>query len=127
MNRCVPLLAALAALASGPAQAQAPRSFPAHALRGELVVQQPPQVLLNGQPARLAPGARIVDAQNLQQLSGTLVGQRLTVNYTRDNLGQPLQVWVLTPDEASRKPWPATEAQAKAWSFDAAAQRWTPR
>jgi hypothetical protein len=41
------------------AAAQAPRNFPATALRGEIVITQPPELLLNRQPARLAPGARI--------------------------------------------------------------------
>jgi hypothetical protein len=124
MHRCVLLLAALAAL---PAFAQSPRSFPANALRGELVVVLPPEVRLNGQPARLAPGARILDQHNLLQLSGSLVGRKLVVHYTRDEFGQPLQVWVLTQAEFARQPWPVTDAQAKTWLFDAAAQHWTPR
>lgn len=121
MLRCVLLCMALAAL---PAAAQT-RNFPANALRGELVVTQPPVVLLNGQPSRLAPGARILDTQNLLQLSGALVGQRLIVNYTHDANGQPLQVWVLTPQERANRPWPVNDAQARGWRFDAAAQRWS--
>lgn len=122
MFRCAIAAVALAAALS--AAAQAPRPFPASALRGELVITQPPEIRLNGQPARLAPGARIRDAQNLLQTSGSLVGQRLVVHYTRDNLGQPLEVWVLTPAEFARQPWPVNEQQAKTWSFDAAAQQW---
>ena len=84
MQRCV--IALLLALAVAlPAHAQ--RLFQANALRGELVVTQPPEVLLNGKPARLAPGARIRDALNMIQLSGSLLGQRLTVNYTLDPTG----------------------------------------
>ncbi len=123
MLRCA--LAAVALAAALPAFAQAPRNFPASALRGELVVTLPPEILLNGQVTRLAPGARIRDQQNLLQTSGSLVGQKLVVHYTRDNLGQPLEVWILTPAEFARQPWPATEAQAKTWFFDAAAQTWT--
>lgn len=120
MIRCV--LAAALAAAALPAAAQ--RNFPANALRGELVVTAPPQAVLNGQPTRLAPGARIRDGQNLLQLSGAVVGQRLLVHYTRDNLGQPLEIWILTPAEAARQPWPVSDLQARTWAFDPSAQQW---
>jgi hypothetical protein len=58
-------------------------------------------------------------------MSGALVGQRLAVHYTRDLQGQLLEIWVLTPAELARKPWPATAAQATAWSFNVAAQSWS--
>jgi hypothetical protein len=109
----------------GPATAQNQRNFPATALRGELRVVQPPEVLLNGSAARLAPGARIRDPQNMLALSGALVGQPLVVNYTLDTLGLVLDVWVLTPIERARQPWPTTPAQAQAWSFNADAQTWS--
>lgn len=124
MLRCA--LTAATLLAALPAFAQvAPRTFPANALRGEIVVTLPPEIMLNGKPARLAPGARIIDTQNLLQLSGTLVGQRLVVNYTRDGAGQPHQVWILTPEERAKQPWPTTEEQAQTWFFDPAAQVWS--
>jgi hypothetical protein len=121
------LPAAVLALAAVPAAAQAPRVFPATALRGELVVEQGPQVRLNGQPARLAPGARIRDERNLVQLSNALAGQKLPVHYTLDTSGGLLDVWVLTPAELARRPWPTTVAQARAWRFDPSNQTWTPR
>jgi hypothetical protein len=119
--------ALLTLLAVAPAAAQAPRNFPATALRGELVVEPHPQVRLNGQPARLAPGARIRDQRNLVQVSGTLAGAKLPVHYTLDTSGNLLDVWVLTPAELARRPWPATAAQARAWRFDPSTQTWTPR
>ena len=122
MIRCVTLVAALAVM---PAFAQAPRNFTAQALRGELVVVQPPEVRLNGQPARLAPGARIRDEQNLVQSPGSLVERRMVVNYTRDLYGNLLDVWVLTPQERTRQPWPSSAAQAAAWRFNAATQSWS--
>jgi hypothetical protein len=118
------LLAAAAAL---PLQAQTVRNFDAQTLRGQFVVTQPPDVLLNGQPARLAPGARIRGANNMLAMSGELAGQRLLVHYTLDLQGQILNVWVLTPQEAANKPWPATPQQAQAWQFNAAQQAWSPR
>lgn len=111
MNRChtflkSPVLAltllAGALLAPLSAQSQV-RSFPPNALRGLLEVTAPPQVLLDGQPARLSPGARIMSPNNLIVLSGTLVGQRILVNYVRDSLGLLHQVWLLTPAEAQEK------------------------
>ena len=126
LHRALALLTALClGTISLPALAQAQRNFPADALRGALVVGDPPEVTVNGQPARLAPGARIRGANNMLAMSGSLTGQRLLVHYTVDISGHVKDVWVLTPEEASRKPWPSTPDEAARWSFDAAAQTWT--
>lgn len=124
MLRCATLVCALIA-GVAPATAQVPRNFPATALRGEIVVTQPPEMLLNRLPARLAPGARIRGLDNLVHVSGALVGQRLLVHYTLDLHGQLLDVWVLNAAEVARQPWPATPEQARLWTFDAAAQAWS--
>lgn len=124
MFRCAQA-AVLALCVALPAAAQLPRPFPATALRGELLVLLPPDVALNGQPARLAPGARIRGLSNLLQVSGALVQQRLVVNYTLDPLGLVMDVWILTPEESARWPWPRTAAQAAAWAFDPVAQVWS--
>lgn len=124
MLRCALLAAACAAFMQ-PAAAQVPRNFPATALRGEIVVTQPPELLLNKRPARLAPGARIRGQNNMLLLSGAMVGQPVFVHYTLDPHGLLLDVWVLIPAELARKPWPATPAEAAAWRFDAAAQHWS--
>lgn len=124
MLRCVVLAAALCA-ATLPALAQMPRAFPATALRGELQIGQPPEVQLNGEPARLAPGARIRGDNNMLQMSGALAGQLLVVHYTRDADGLLRDVWVLTAVERTKSPWPVSAAQAKAWVFDPAGQTWS--
>jgi len=113
MNRCLvslktPLLAlalvATTALTSAAAMAQGLlRPFPNSARRGLLEVTAPPQVLLNGKPARLSPGARIKGSNNLIVMSGTLVGQQVLVNYVADNQGMLHEVWILTPAEAQQK------------------------
>ena len=108
-----------------PASAQVQRNFPANALRGALVVVDPPRVTINGLAAQLAPGARIRGANNMLLMSATLVGQKLLVHYTLDPQGALHDVWILTPDEAARKPWPETPREAQAWRFDAATQVWT--
>lgn len=124
MIRCALLIAALSATAL-PTAAQVQRNFPATAMRGELRLTQPPEALLNNRPARLAPGARIRGADHMLVLSGALVGAPLLVHYTRDTSGLVLDVWVLTPDEAARKPWPMTPEQAQTWRFNPDAQTWT--
>jgi hypothetical protein len=122
MIRCASALVA-ALFVALPAQAQ--RVFENNALRGELVVKAPPEALLNGKPARLAPGVRIRNQQNLIQLSGTLIDQRMVVNYTLDGMGLVRDVWVLTEEEARRLPWPRTIEESRAWQFDPTLQRWT--
>ena len=124
MNRCVlPALALAGALLC--ATASAARPFPPQALRGELLIEQPPAVRLNGEPARLAPGARIRGEDNLLQMSGTLAGRKLVVHYTRDDYGLIKDVWVLTAAERERKPWPTTPEQAASWRFDPVGQTWS--
>ena len=130
MPRCVlkSLLAlALPALLATSVTAQTSRPFPATALRGELLITQPPDVQLNGRAERLSPGSRIRGADNMLQMSASLAGQALLVHYTRDPSGLVHDVWILTPDEVARKPWPATPEQAQRWAFDPAAQIWTRR
>jgi hypothetical protein len=128
MLRCALLAAAIVVSAALPAAAEVqPRTFPANALRGEIVVTAPPEILLNGRPARLAPGSRIHDQNHMLLLSGALVNRRFVAHYTRDHAGQPLEVWILTPAEAARRPWPVNDAQLTTWFFDAAAQKWTSR
>jgi hypothetical protein len=117
MNRCTPApsgaffaaralsVGFLLTLAIGPlAQAEAlPRAFPDTALRGKMTVTQPPEIVLDGQPARLSPGSRIRNVNNTLALSGTLVGLELTVNYTRDSYGLVHEVWILSPNEIAQK------------------------
>ena len=117
-------VAALALSFSLSAFAQAQRNFPANALRGEIQFGTPPEVLLNGRPARLAPGARIRGENNMLQMSGSLVNLKATVHYTVEMSGLLLDVWLLTADEKRVRPWPTTEAEAQTWRFDPLAQTW---
>jgi len=120
------LAAAAAAVIAAPTAAQEARPFPANALRGELVVQQPPIVSVNGEAARLAPGARIRGRDNLLVMSASVVGVPLLVHYTVDDSGLVKDVWVLRDDEAA-KAWPKTRDQAARWAYDPATQTWTRR
>ena len=102
---------------SSQVQAQgSPREFPVAALRGTLVVTAPPVVSLDGQTDKLSPSARIRAENNMIALSGSLVGQPLVVNYTRDAAGLLNEVWVLTAQEARLKR--ATKARSSNFIFE---------
>ena len=121
---------ALAALAAtvliAPAAAQVQRAFPPNALRGALVMSDPPDITLNGKAARLAPGVRIRNQNNMLEMTGALTGQRLLVNYTiEDRSGLVNNVWVLRAEEAAVRPWPTTLEEAQSWTFDPVTQTWT--
>jgi hypothetical protein len=115
MNRCLTLLKTpclalaiflLGAACLSPSVSQAQtevRQFPDAALRGMLEVTQPPQILINGRVELLSPGARIKGQNNLIVMSGTLVGQRVLVNYVRNLQGQIQDVWILSAIEAQQK------------------------
>ncbi len=91
------------------------REFPAAALRGKMLVTAPPNISLDGQPDQLSPSARIRAENNMLALSGSLVGQTLAVNYTRDAAGLVNEVWVLNAQEARQKR--ASQARANTGFF----------
>ena len=117
------LLATLGLAAAAAANAQLRRNFPADSLRGKLAIEQPPLAMLNGEQARLAPGARIRGQNNMLATTGAFAGQAFVVNYTIDMQGQIKEVWVLTDEEIARL-WPATREQAASWRFDPGTQTW---
>ncbi|MES2840565.1 MAG: hypothetical protein V4794_09825 [Pseudomonadota bacterium] len=109
MNRCSPVFCAstLAALLIAlPLSAQAQsgtRDFPAKALRGTLVVVQPPNVTMDDRQTRLSPGARIYNTNNSLVMSSSLLNKEVVVNYTMDLRDQIQNVWILTEAEAKEK------------------------
>ena len=123
MLRFVTALTAVACLCA-PAAAQVQRAFPQNALRGAIVMGVAPEIQLNGERARLAPGARIRDTNNMAIVPGGLVGGRYLVNYTVDTSRLVKEVWILRPEEAAVRPWPTSEAEAQAWFFDPVGQVW---
>ena len=124
MLRCASTLLLACALAL-PAAAQVQRNFMTKTLRGTVVFGAPPEITLNGNPARLAPGARIRDENNMLHLPATLAGKKFVVNYTTELEGMLLDVWILSRSEMARKPWPTTEKEALAWQFNPDAQAWS--
>ena len=134
MNRCAQLSLALAlagtlaALAPAPAAAQdgqsLRRNFPQNALRAGIVFGTPPAVALNGVATRTAPSLRIHGLDNMMVMSGQLVGAQAVVDYTTDLQGAVKEIWILSALEQAAL-WPATPADAAAWTFDPLAQTWT--
>ena len=116
---------AAAFLLALPATAQVQRNFPQTALRGAIVFGTAPEIAVNGQFARLAPAARIRDGNNMVVVPSALYGGKFLVHYTVDTSGLVKDVWILTPEEAARRPWPTTTAEAHAWIFDWQTQTWT--
>ena len=120
MNRCSPrYLLPLCALAASlsvalPAAAQvatvtAPhagaRNYPANVQYGELVVEQVPNVQLNGKPMRTAPGFRLFSAENRLIFGHTVQGERLRVAYVIETSTQwLLTAWILKPEEIAQIP-----------------------
>ncbi len=99
----VAALCTLCALASAQdATQERVRNFPPHARRGVMLITDAPAIQLNGRDARLAPGARIHDLNNLLVVSGAFAGQNLVVNYVRGPMGLIQEVWVLNATEAQQ-------------------------
>ena len=120
--------AALAALQSSQATVDGQsiqRNFPQRALRGKIVFGTPPFIQLDGNVTQMAAAYRVHGYNNLVLMSGQLIGVEGAVDYALDVNGQVYEVWLLTPAEAAKKPWPRTPAEAAAWTFDPVAQTWT--
>jgi hypothetical protein len=134
MNRCFPrahfltalciALAGAGALLATEATAQISneavvggRNFPTGTLRGKLLILNAPEILLDGQPDRLSPGARIRSAQNMLVMVGAIQGEKFLVNYTRDPAGLVSQVWILTPQEATAERETAEHPFLNFWPF----------
>ena len=95
------LTASLAAAQQNPMQNIRP--FPPAAQRGVMVITQPPELVLNEKADRLSPGARIRGTNNMLVMSGSLIGQKLLVNFVREPGGAVHEVWILTEAEAALK------------------------
>ncbi|MBC5763212.1 hypothetical protein [Ramlibacter albus] len=105
MNRCQRwALAALAAFATLTAAAQGlVREAPADVRPAMIAISStPPDITLNGEPARLSPGARIRGVNNMLVLSGSVAGRTLPTVYRKDAAGLVHEVWILTPEEYSK-------------------------
>jgi hypothetical protein len=64
---------------------------------GVMTTQEVPAVLIDGRPHRLAPGARIVGANNAS-VTPNQVPANSKVRYRVDATGLVTHVWLLPPD-----------------------------
>ena len=101
------------------------RNFPQKALRGKILFGTPPSIQIQGVVTQMAMAYRIHGYNNLLVMSSQLAGVQADVDYTINVEGQVDEVWILTPTEVAKLPWPSTPAEAAAWSFDPIAQTWT--
>ena len=76
---------------------QSTNRLPDGSIVGVMTTQQVPAVLIDGQPQRLAPGARIVGANN-SSITPNQVPPNSKVRYRVDASGQITHVWLLPPD-----------------------------
>ena len=77
------------------------RVVPKQAQRGEMVVQGPMSVQINGQTLTLAPGAQIRNAANLIVMPSALLAP-VQVRYLQDPTGAVARVWILSDQEAAQ-------------------------
>ena len=56
---------------------------------------------------------------------GQIQGKKFLVHYTVNGFGQIQNVWILTADEATKRPWPTTPEEASKWVFDPTMQTWS--
>ncbi len=128
MYRCAArsLIGAIVALGLVASAAAQLRAFTPNTLRGTLVFGEYPAVVLNGKSRTLSPGSRVRNQQNTIVIAATLTGTKAVVNYTLDTTGDQLRdVWILTPDEAAKRPWPTTVEESRTWIYDPASMTWT--
>lgn len=76
---------------------QSTNRLPDGSMVGVMTTQQMPAVLIDGQPQRLAPGARIVGANN-SSITPNQVPANSKVRYRVDAAGLVTHVWLLPPD-----------------------------
>ena len=94
------LAAGIALLAVSVAAAQAPqRKIPPDAPRGKYTAAPFPGAYIDGRLMRLAPGARVLTANNLA-VTPNQVPPDTPVRYQLDAQGQIRTIWVLAPEES---------------------------
>ncbi|MGE5336573.1 MAG: hypothetical protein ACM3PU_02025 [Gemmatimonadota bacterium] len=78
------------------------RTIPADAKRGRIDAIEIGAVKIDGKVLRMAPGARILNANNLT-VTPNQVATDSSVRYQLDGMGQVRTIWILTPEEARQR------------------------
>ena len=100
MNRWIAALIGLCASAGVAAQVSV-RTIPADAKRGKIAAIEVGTVKIDATVFRMAPGARILNANNLT-VTPNQVAAGTPVRYRLDGQGKVRTIWILTPGEAGR-------------------------
>ena len=93
LSKLVPLLIGISLLAC-----ESTNRLPDGSMIGVLTTQQLPVVQIDGKQHRLAPGARIVGANN-SSVTPNQVPANTKVRYRVDASGLVTHVWILPPDK----------------------------
>ena len=95
------LIAAIAiGFGSAPADAQQRMiPIPPKAKRADIRFNGTHEILVDGKLARMAPGARITDRNNMLVLPGALSGVAKTKYTLEETTGMVMLVWILTDQE----------------------------
>ena len=96
-------LALVLALSFAAGAAAQLRTIPPAAQPGTLRHVSDLLVELNGQPARLSPGAQIRDADNRLVLPASIT-ESIPVRYLLDGMGNVHRAWILSPQEKAALP-----------------------
>lgn len=103
MKNLISLILVCCVLSITPTLAQ--RILPAEAKKGSLTMIEYPMVMLDEEPARLAPGAIIRNEQNLIVVPGALPPEvEFKVRYFVDTNGELSRIWILTQEEIAGRP-----------------------
>ena len=69
------------------------------AKRADITFNRTPDILVNGKTARMAPGVRIYDRNNMMAMSGVLDGTTKAKYLVEETTGLVIGIWILTDDE----------------------------
>ena len=69
------------------------------AKRADITFNRTPDILVDGKTARMAPGVRIYDRNNMMAMSGVLDGTTKAKYLVEETTGLVIGIWILTDDE----------------------------
>jgi hypothetical protein len=79
------------------------RPFPNDVKRGTMTLTNGQNLMINGKPRAFSGAIQIRNADNLIQMSGSISGNAMPINYTENFQGDIHRVWILTAEEARQK------------------------
>ena len=92
-------------------EADAARTFPPKAQRGEITAHRYPFYQIDKKTKRLAVGGKIYNQHNMIVMPVSVTAQKLQVMYLLDMRGDLAAIWLLTPAEAAKYKLPKPKPQ----------------